>query len=263
VRRTQEPAAPLDPAPGQLTVETDGARVRYRDGWHEVKLGLVAGWVDGQLQAPSYVAQRASPEQFGPRLLTEAARRGALEVVDWDGPPLDRSAAVLRAVLILADGAPWIWNLAGERIEIVDFYHAAEHLGTVAKALHPTMRRRRTAGPRSRSTRYATKRLAPCRTRCMPPRLPPRRGGDAAPGARLLPHQCRAHGLSGFPCAGAADRLGRHRVERQACGATAYEAPRGPPVRSRRPGGAQRSLPTPHRPDPRGLKCLQKMVGPS
>jgi hypothetical protein len=141
VLRTQEPAAPLDTAPGQLTVETDGVMVRYQDGWHEVKLGLVAGWQNGQLQAPSYVAQRAGPEQFGPRLLAEAARRGALEVVDWDGPPTDRSAAVLRSVLILGDGAPWIWNLAadqfGARTEIVDFYHAAEHLGTVAKALYP------------------------------------------------------------------------------------------------------------------------------
>ena len=141
VLRTQEPAAPLDAAPGQLTVETDGVMVRYQDGWHEVKLGLVAGLHDGQLQAPSYVAMRASPEQFGPRLLAEAARRGALEVVDWDGPPTDRSAAVLRSVLILGDGAPWIWNLAAEqfgaRTEIVDFYHAAEHLGKVATALYP------------------------------------------------------------------------------------------------------------------------------
>ena len=141
VLRTQEPAAPLDAAPGQLVVETDGVMVRYLDGWHEVKLGLVAGLVDGELQAPSYIAQRASPEQFGPRLLAEAARRGALEVVDWQGPVTDRSLAVLRAVVILGDGAPWIWNLAaeqfGERTEIVDFYHAAEHLGTVAKALYP------------------------------------------------------------------------------------------------------------------------------
>jgi hypothetical protein len=141
VLRTQEPAAPLDPAPGQLTVETDGVMVRYLDGWHEVKLGLVAGLVDGELQASSYVAQRASPEQFGPRLLAEAARRGALEVVDWQGPVTDRSLAVLRSVVVLGDGAPWIWNLAAEqfgaRTEIVDFYHAAEHLGTVAKALYP------------------------------------------------------------------------------------------------------------------------------
>jgi hypothetical protein len=140
VLRTQEAAAPLDPAPGQLVVETDGVMVRYQDGWHEVKLGLVAGQVDGELQAPSYLAARASPEHFGPRLLAEAARRGALEVVAWQRPPPDRGLAQLRHVVLLGDGAPWIWNLAaeqfGERTEIVDFYHASEHVWTVAKALH-------------------------------------------------------------------------------------------------------------------------------
>src|SRR2546421_343564 len=35
VERTREPAEPLDPAPGLLVVETDGAMVPYRDGWHE------------------------------------------------------------------------------------------------------------------------------------------------------------------------------------------------------------------------------------
>ena len=36
--------------------------------------------------------------------------------------------------------APWIWNLAAEqfgaRTEIVDFYHASEHLGTAARAAY-------------------------------------------------------------------------------------------------------------------------------
>jgi hypothetical protein len=141
VQRTQEPAAPLDLAPGQLVVETDGVMVRYVDGWHEVKLGLVAGLVDHQLRAPSYVAARASPEQFGPRLLAEAARRGALEEIGWVGPVTRRGLAVLPEVVVLGDGAPWIWNLAAEqfgtRTEILDFYHATEHLWTVAHALYP------------------------------------------------------------------------------------------------------------------------------
>jgi hypothetical protein len=141
VQRTQEAAAPLDPAPGQLVVETDGVMVRYRDGWHEVKLGLVGGLVEGQLQAPSYVAARASAEQFGPRLLAEAARRGALEEVGGDGPPTRRALALLPEVVVVGDGAHWIWELASEhfgtRTEIVDFYHATEHLWQVAHALYP------------------------------------------------------------------------------------------------------------------------------
>ena len=139
VLRTQEAAAPLDPAPGTLVVETDGVMVRYRSGWHEVKLGLVGGQVDGKLQNLSYVAARQPAEAFGPRLLAEAARRGALEIVGWDGPLTGAPLAQLRSVVVLGDGAHWIWELAadhfGERIEIVDFYHATQHVWTLAHAL--------------------------------------------------------------------------------------------------------------------------------
>jgi hypothetical protein len=140
VARTREAAEPVDPAPGQLLVEADGVVVPYLDGWHEVKVGLVAGHGAGELTAPSYVAAREPAEAFGRRLLAEAARRGALEIVAWQGGLTGRALGVLRRVVVLGDGAVWIWNLAsehfGERIEIVDFYHAVEHLWAVARALH-------------------------------------------------------------------------------------------------------------------------------
>jgi hypothetical protein len=115
--------------------------VRYRPHeWHEVKVGLVAGWGRGRLVAPSYVAARESAERFGPRLLAEAARRGALTVVGWEGARTGPGLAVLRRVVVLGDGAAWIWQLAaehfGERIEIVDFYHASEHVWGLAHALY-------------------------------------------------------------------------------------------------------------------------------
>jgi hypothetical protein len=139
VLRTQEAAAPLEPAPGTLVVETDGVMVRYHSGWHEVKLGLVGGQVGGKLTQMSYLAVRQSAEAFGPRLLAEAARRGALEIVGWDGPITSYPLAQLRPVVVLGDGARWIWVLAadhfGARIEIVDFYHASEHVWTLAHAL--------------------------------------------------------------------------------------------------------------------------------
>jgi len=139
VLATREAAEAVEAAPGQLLVETDGVQVHFHGGWGEVKLGLVAGYVDGELVAPSYVATRTPVEAFGPRLLAEAARRGALEIVDWQGGRVGRGLAILRAVTILGDGAVWIWNLAGEhfgeRVEILDYYHACEHLWTVAKAL--------------------------------------------------------------------------------------------------------------------------------
>jgi hypothetical protein len=140
VARTQEAAEPLDPAPGQLVVETDGVMVHFLDGWHEVKLGVIAGYADGTLRSPSYVAAQESAEQFGPRLLAEAARRGALEVVAWRSRLLAPGLALLRRVAVLGDGAVWIWHLAadhfGERIEIIDFYHASEHIWELARAFY-------------------------------------------------------------------------------------------------------------------------------
>ena len=141
VAATHEPVGPVSPAPGLLVVQADGAQLRYLDDWHEVKLGLVAGCVPGaphRLLAPSYLAARAPAARFGPLLLAEAARRGALAVVGWEHPPGHAgdprapALAVLPEVVVLGDGAPWIWALAaehfGRRVEILDWYHATEHL---------------------------------------------------------------------------------------------------------------------------------------
>ena len=150
VEATHEPPPDQSaPAPGVLVIETDGVMVRYRDrhldgtvvegDWHEVKLGLAGGWQEGHLRAPSYVAARESANTFARRLGTEAARRGALDVVAWH--PWDATPAQLRPVVVLGDGAKWIWDQIGplfgpERTEIVDWYHATEHVWTTAKALH-------------------------------------------------------------------------------------------------------------------------------
>src|SRR5229473_991702 len=70
VQATQEPPATYAPLADDqiLIVEADGVMARYRDRyldgtlidgeWHEIKLGLVGGWQDGQLVNPSYVAAR-------------------------------------------------------------------------------------------------------------------------------------------------------------------------------------------------------------
>ncbi len=145
----EPPAHEYAPAPGVLVVETDGVMVRYRDrhldgalvdgDWHEVRLGVVGGWQQRRLTQPSYVAAREPAVAFARRLGAEAARRGALEVVQWH--PWDGTPAELRPVLVLGDGAKWIWEhvatlFGTERTEIVDWYHASEHVWTVAKALH-------------------------------------------------------------------------------------------------------------------------------
>jgi hypothetical protein len=145
----EPPAHEHDPASGVLVVETDGVMVRYRDrhldgalvegDWHEVKLGLIGGWLNHHLCDPSYVAAREAAPAFARRLGTEAARRGALDVVRWH--PWDGTPAELRQVVVLGDGAKWIWDhvatlFGTERTETVDWYHASEHIWTVAKVLH-------------------------------------------------------------------------------------------------------------------------------
>jgi len=136
-----------------LVVEADGVMARYRDrrldgtliegDWHEIKLGLVGGWQDGELVEASYVAARETAVSFAPRLGTEAARRGALDIVGWRGVDADGGGeeAILRRVVVMGDGAKWIWEhvattFGSERVEILDWYHCCQHLWTVGNAVH-------------------------------------------------------------------------------------------------------------------------------
>lgn len=107
------------------------------------KLGLVAGWQAGQVQVPSYVAAREPARRCAERLRGEAARRGALDVTGRRGSALDGGGheAVFRLVVMLGDRAKWIGeevaaSFGCERVEIVDWYHASEHLHALAKALY-------------------------------------------------------------------------------------------------------------------------------
>jgi len=217
------PPTAHDPAPGQLVVEADGVMVRYRDrsldgtpaegDWHEVKLGLVAGWASDQLQAASYVAAREPAQRFAHRLSTEAACRGALDVVGWRQAAQDGGGhqAILRSVVVLGDGARWIWDEAAasfgsERTEIVDWYHAHQHLWEVAKVLHgepgPTTH---TATWQRRAETLLWRRgaapLVPHLARVRPPtpqaakKLATERGYFRSNAARMQYPVFRAHGL--------------------------------------------------------------------
>lgn len=81
----------------------------------------------------TYTGGIETAEVFGGRMYAEAAQRG------WNRA---------RKKVVLGDGAPWIWNLAEEHfagaIQIVDLYHARQHLGELSKRLGPTEERRRT-----------------------------------------------------------------------------------------------------------------------
>ena len=130
---TAVPATP-GPAPseatGPLTVGIDGGMIFVDQRWQEVKLACVYDPVDrvatptrGMLTRRAVVAVRGTPEALAARLWPQAAALGA------DG----------RRV-VLGDGAPWIWHLAEvvfpHRVEILDWYHADEHLSAVARGLY-------------------------------------------------------------------------------------------------------------------------------
>lgn len=120
-----------------LRKETQGRKGKAADGIarsREAKLGAVftqtgtdeEGNPIRDCDSTSYTGKVESVDTFGPRLYAEAQRRG-----------LDNAGQVV----VLGDGAPWIWNLADEHFpqakQIVDFYHAKEHLADLAKKLFP------------------------------------------------------------------------------------------------------------------------------
>lgn len=128
--------------PERLYISLDGVFVPIRDAWKkdksqgelvcryaECKTGVVyqtrkdqAG-KDTKVKSKAYVATLADVEGFAPLLATLAHRCG-------------EHAA--KEVVILGDGAPWIWQLVAKQfplaVQILDFFHACQHLAQVAEA---------------------------------------------------------------------------------------------------------------------------------
>jgi hypothetical protein len=108
--------------------------VQPRVAWHEMKIGVFyrqeqAGRAEkekrGQLTEKVVVSWQGEPLEIGRRLHWEARRGG-----------LGRA----QAVLAVADGAPWIWGVVGDRWagahQLLDFYHAGQHLWSLGQALY-------------------------------------------------------------------------------------------------------------------------------
>ena len=110
--------------------KTDGLPAHTR----EVKLGCVftqtawdqEGYALRDPNSTTYTGAIETAEEFGKRLYLEAWNRG------W-------SHAAKKVVM--GDGAEWIWNLADLHfpgaIQIVDLYHARQHLWDLTRKLHP------------------------------------------------------------------------------------------------------------------------------
>jgi len=100
----------------------------------EVKLGCVftqtrwdkEGYAIRDPDSTTYVGAIETAEEFGKRLYVEAWKRG------WSRA---------RKKVVLGDGAEWIWNLAQQHfpgaVQIVDLFHARQHLWDLARRLYP------------------------------------------------------------------------------------------------------------------------------
>jgi hypothetical protein len=110
--------------------KTDGQPAHTR----EAKLGCVftqttwdqEGYPIRDPDSTTYTGAIETAEEFGKRIYVEAWKRG------W-------SRAEKKVVL--GDGAEWIWNLAADHfpgaIQIVDLYHARQHVWELARKLYP------------------------------------------------------------------------------------------------------------------------------
>ena len=125
------PVASAPPSVAPLTVAIDGGMIFVDGRWQEVKIGCVYDTAvrvvtptRSTVTARHVVAVRGTPEALGAQL--------------W--PRAEAVGAASRSVVVLGDGAPWIWNLAAElfprRVEILDWYHVDAHISEVARVLY-------------------------------------------------------------------------------------------------------------------------------
>jgi hypothetical protein len=113
-----------------LVLALDGVMAPYRDGYHEVRVAAIGGvaWVPQDWREASvewrYVVDTGDVATLGKLAWLESYRQGLEEA---------------KQVLVLGDGASWIWNLAEEHwpgaVQILDFYHATEHLWALGRSL--------------------------------------------------------------------------------------------------------------------------------
>ena len=122
------------PVVKQETVGRQGKIAGQPAHTREAKLGCVFTQTNCDtegyaLRAPgstTYTGAIETAEEFGKRLYLEAWNRG------WSRA---------QQKVVLGDGAEWIWNLADRHfpgaLQIVDLFHARQHLWELARKLHP------------------------------------------------------------------------------------------------------------------------------
>lgn len=136
--------------PFTLVIEVDAWNIRERDAWGQSAKKRAAGqepsrwhWVYGG--TCFRLDQRDASDGGRARILsrgTVMTRSGVAGLREQLFAEAQRHGLAYAAkVLVVADGAVWIWNLTGDRFpqaqQRLDYYHASQHLWAVAHALHP------------------------------------------------------------------------------------------------------------------------------
>jgi len=133
-RRSEPPKMEVDEPPERLYIAVDGTTAHLQEGWKEVKVAAIyetepvpepKGTLQIRAVRISYVVSFEDAQTFARYVYLEAARRGFHHA---------------REIVVLGDGAEWIWNriarFCDHPIEIVDYYHATEHVWNVGQALY-------------------------------------------------------------------------------------------------------------------------------
>jgi hypothetical protein len=125
-------------AAGDIEFQTDAAKVNTTGGWRDMKIGIFARRERGEPAKPAEWDERYLPSP------TTRAAFAAIEAIDDFAPRWTEWAARLKiddltTITVLGDGAEWIWNAATRQFggchQLLDIYHAAEHIDTAAKRL--------------------------------------------------------------------------------------------------------------------------------
>jgi hypothetical protein len=123
-------------AAGDIEFQTDAAKVNTTGGWRDMKIGIFARRERGEPATPAEWDKRYLPAP------TTRVAFAAIEAIDDFAPRWSEWAARLgiedqSTITVLGDGAEWIWNAATREFrgcrQILDIYHAAEHIGDAAK----------------------------------------------------------------------------------------------------------------------------------
>jgi hypothetical protein len=136
-QQTDTPPATMTPVPARRSISMDGVVAHTHEaGWKEITSGCVyttrtrvprqrPEHPEIRAEAQRYVAALTDATTFGWHLWADACHRG-LDTAD--------------EVVVLGDGAHWIWNVAEahfpQATQILDWYHASQYVWNAATAIY-------------------------------------------------------------------------------------------------------------------------------